>query len=248
MGRPVQASREQRTPIWGIANALAEYAVDGNDALAESAQDEGAPFWATLEERPGPAWLEIDLGAEYYLSAVRIAWLPPAIDLAGAARYRILVSDGPGQAWREAADRSDNKIGQRTEDRIDNFGRLLRVEVLDSSYVARGWPGGDRKIVGATEVSVHGGLLYSDSASLSVDHERHVVTVAGAKSAAALAAQLRAVNERCRLEVRRGEIPLPDSAVVADGDSVWVADLVQPGRRERYAITLASTADASAAP
>ena len=241
VGRPVQASREQRTPLWGIASALAEHAVDGEDAL------DGDPFWATMDRRSAPGWLQIDLGDEYYLSVARIAWLSPAINPAGAARYRILVSDGPGTAWRTAADRADNRIGHRTADEIDDLGRLVRVEVLDSSYVARDLPGaGDYKLIGATEVAVLGGLLYSDSASLSVDYERREISVAGPRTAAALSAQLRAVNERCALEVWRNQAPLPDSALVAAGDSVLVAETIQPGRRERYALALNAAAAGSA--
>ena len=238
-GRPVQASREQRTPIWGIADALAEYAVDGQATLAEDAQGTGGPFWATMGRDSGPGWLHIDLGAEYYLAEARVAWLSAAIAPAGAAQYRLFVSDGPGQPWRLAADRSDNKTGQRTTDTIDAFGRMLRVEVLDSSYVAKDLPGvGGYKFIGATEVAVHGGLLYSDSASLRVDYAKRVISVASSKSAAALAAQLRAVSARYTLAVWRGQAPLSPDAIIADGDAVLVSETVQPGQRERYALAL----------
>ncbi len=237
-GRTVRASREQRTPIWGIPSALATHAVDGNAELASDAQGADGPFWATMEPDSPPGWLEIDLGSEYYIASLHIAWLAPAINPNGAAKYQVALSDDAQTAWRVAVDRSDNQVSHRTVDRIDRLARALRVHVLDSSYVLHGLAGiGDYKLIGATEITVHGGLLYSDNAQVRVDYPGRSIAVS-ARPAAALKAQLRAVNAGYALAVWRGQEPLPDDALLADGDSVLVTENARPGRRERYRVTL----------
>ncbi len=245
LGRPVKASRELSHGMMGSPPAVASNVVDGNSRLdGESGE---VPFWITADPNQGPGWLKIDLGSRYYVDRVDASWLPTHINDKGTIKYSIDIADEMvesavvfAETYREVVDQRGNTTPLKTSDEISAVARYVRVNVLDSDYTFDVPVLGTFKLIGATEFSVYGGLVFSGT--LELDYSRHVISLANNSvlSVADLLSQLQAVESSAALQIWSGNSRLGNDDTVKAGDYLLVN---LPGdtslRKERYDFVVA---------
>ncbi|MFT5483811.1 MAG: beta-galactosidase, partial [Halieaceae bacterium] len=249
LGRPVKASRELTHGMMGNPPAAARNVVDGNDQLdGESGED---AFWITADPNQGPGWLKIDLGANYYIERLDAAWLPKNINEKGTVQYSIEIAEDVAtsavvfaETYREVVDQRDNKKPLRSSDQIGAVARYVRVHVLDSSYSYDVPILGTFKLIGATEFSVYGGVIFSES--LVIDYPQRQISVKTSAAAGltvdAIVAQLQAVAANTTLEIWSSGSRLNTHDTVKPGDYLLVSlpgDALQ--RKERYDFVMTET-------
>ncbi|PZX12372.1 beta-galactosidase/beta-glucuronidase [Palleronia aestuarii] len=222
-GRRVQANREGVGG--GLPDGPAALAVDGDAEFPTDMTDGG--FWHTRDVLQIPAWIKVDLGAEYYVSAVDVAWFDPDTTVEGTGSMTYRVDAAPeeersfavfNESYEPVFDDRETDEDGRTQDDVGQVARYIRVTIDSSDYymMRDGEPFQNK---GLTEMSVYGGLVYSDE--LDIDYRAKTIQ-AGSLSAEDVAAELQTIGDGSDVEIVDGAI------VVTAGDGQ---------RRERYEIT-----------
>jgi hypothetical protein len=176
-------------------------------------------------------WWKVDLGAEYYLQQIEIVW-PQHSEMIepGAMSYTVEVAgeftqtfDNFSETYTEVLDQRNNARVGTTVDKLGVTGRFVQVRLLQSGIVADTPLVGAYPIYGAEEITVTGGLLYSETMAIDY-HDRTVALPAGETD---LLAGLRAVAEGT-IEVRGADgAPLAEGVSPSIGDTLIVRDSSQ---------------------
>lgn len=248
VARDIKVDRELAHGMMGYPAAPARQVVDSNSDMSLSIDEmkdhEVASFWLTGDPGSQAAQLRIDLGADYYIDRLVASWLPKAITEGGAIKYTIDLARDIKldetvfvETYDVVIDRSNNIEPYRTEDAIQKVGRYLRVNTLESSYKVEIPLIGELVVVGATEFSVEGGLLYSTS--VDINYADHSITVPAGVSVAELTAQLQTVSADYALNAQLDGKTLTGDEALTPDHYISVASKQQDNmRKERYAIVL----------
>ena len=222
IGRRVQANREGVGG--GLPDGPAALAVDGAADFPVDMANGG--FWHTRDVLQIPAWIKVDLGAEYYIDTLDIAWLDPASSVEGTGLMTYRVDIAPeeersfavfNESYEPVLDARDTAETGRTQDDIDRVARYLRVTIDSSDYhmMRNGAPFQNKAL---TEMAVYGGLIHSDE--LEIDYRARTIE-AGSRPAEEVAGGLQTVSADDEVTVEDGAIVV----TAADGQ-----------RRERYEV------------
>jgi Glycosyl hydrolases family 2, TIM barrel domain/Glycosyl hydrolases family 2, sugar binding domain/Glycosyl hydrolases family 2/Domain of unknown function (DUF4982) len=248
VARPIKPSDQMSNGIMGYPAAPAYKAVDGSDDLSfdrDNISDlETTNFWLTGDPTGGSAHYKIDLGADYYIDRTVSTWLPDSINAQGTVQYTIELAANPTldettfvETYVNVVDRRNNTTALVTEDVIKKVGRYVRVNVLDSSYRVDIPIAGSLRLIGATELSVEGGLLFSDT--LKVDYRRHQLSVPSKTTVAELKRQIKLVSEEYSVQVMSDSAALTDNeSLTSDSYLVVASNKSSNPRRERYWINI----------
>lgn len=220
VARRVQANREGGGR--GLPFGPARLAVDGQDSFATDPGDGG--YWHSGDVLRIPAWIKVDLGAEYYIDTLETAWMDPATSAEGSGLMTYHVDIAPeetrsfavfNETYEPALPSRQSDASGHTSDRIGRVARYLRVTITASDfYMMRGGSPYQNKAI--TELSVLGGLIHSDE--VQIDYRDRTIA-AGGRSAEEVAALLNTAAKDDRIDVQDGAI------IVSASDNL---------RRERY--------------
>jgi len=237
IGRPVKANRELKHGMMGSPPAQASNAVNGNAELEPAEGKE--EFWITADPMQGPGWLKIDLGRDYFIDRLDSAWLPVSMGEQGTMQYTIDVAKQKlesavvfAETYHEAVDQRSNSQALRTTDAIGQIGRHVRINILDSSYAFDVPVLGRFKLIGATEFSVHGGLLYSDR--LTINYQQRTIAVASGFRVEQVRELLNAVPQNAQWQFYLNDKPLKPQDTLLAGSYLLLAANDDAQRRERY--------------
>jgi len=237
IGRPVKANRELKHGMMGSPPAQASNAVNGKDELQPVEGEE--EFWITADPMQGPGWLKIDLGRDYYIDRLDSTWLPVSMGEQGTVQYTIDVAKQKvesavvfAETYHEAVDQRSNRQPLRTTDTIGQVGRHVRINILDSSYAFDVPVLGRFKLIGATEFSVHGGLLYSDQ--LPINYQQHTIAITSDLRVKQVRELLNAVPTDAKWQFYLDDKPLNPEDILLAGSYLLLAANDDGQRRERY--------------
>lgn len=179
--RRVTANRELKKGVMGYPNGKASNANDGISSIDTEDLAE-VNFWITADPSAKRAWWKVDLGADYYIERVAIDWLPRVVTPEATVQYSIDLApdtgrgfDVIGEQFEMAVDGRNNTVKHRVEQDIGRIGRHVRVSIEKSDYAVDMSLMGKFTLVGMSEFSATGGLLYSDQ--FVVDYSQRTITV-----------------------------------------------------------------------
>jgi len=248
VARPIKTSAEMAHKVLGYPASPAYKAVDGSDDLHldEEAMSnaEVNNFWLTGDPSGGPGQIKIDLGADYYIDRAVSSWLPAAVTEQGTVQYTIELADDVAldetvffETYRTVVDQTNNDKPLKTTDSIKQVGRYVRINILASSYYIDLPVFGSLRLVGATEFSVEGGLLFSES--LAVDYQERRLSVPEKMTVAQLRRQVQLIGDEYFLTVESAGSALEDSQVLTEDHYLVVASNDHNNvRRERYSLAV----------
>jgi Glycosyl hydrolases family 2, TIM barrel domain/Glycosyl hydrolases family 2, sugar binding domain/Glycosyl hydrolases family 2/Domain of unknown function (DUF4982) len=248
VARPIKVDRELAHGIMGYPAAPAVKAVDGNDDISISREDASkldvSPFWLTGDPSGERGQIKIDLGADFYIDRLVSSWLPAAFTENGTMKYTVdLASDVTldetvfFETYQTIIDKTENEVSLRTKDSIEKVGRYIQVNMVDSSYVVDIPFLGELKLFGAAEISVEGGLLFSET--LTVDYRRHVISISPGVTAEKLKQQLSTISEEYSLTVEEGGRAVSENQPLTKDYYVVVASNNKGNaRKERYDLVM----------
>jgi Glycosyl hydrolases family 2, TIM barrel domain/Glycosyl hydrolases family 2, sugar binding domain/Glycosyl hydrolases family 2/Domain of unknown function (DUF4982) len=248
VARPIKVNAELAHGMMGYPAAPAYKAVDGESFVGMSFEEEKglevSPIWLTGDpsgKRGGQ--FKIDLGANYYIDRLDATWLSEEMGESGKMLYTIELAKDIAldetvfvETYETVVDKSDNDISHRTQDDIKQVARYVRINILDSSYFFEIPLFGKFKLVGATEFSVDGGLLFSEE--LSIDYNKKAIAIPHETTTGELKQSLQLVSQEYQLLLKQegkevdSDLPLTEQhyVVVASTDSTNT-------RKERYSLT-----------
>ncbi|BFM18120.1 hypothetical protein R50073_43030 [Maricurvus nonylphenolicus] len=257
VARPIKVNAELAHGMMGYPAAPAYKAVDG-EAVASVDMDaakelEVSPVWLTGDpsgNRGGQ--FKIDLGANYYIDSLEATWLSGEMSENGKMLYTIELAKDVAldetvfvETYETVVDKSDNEISHRTQDDIQKIARYVRINILDSTYFFEIPLIGKFKLVGATELSVDGGLLFSHA--LDVDYGSHVISIPRGMTMVELTENLQLVSDEYQLLLKQDGQIIDEGQPLTEQQYVVVAskDAVE-ARKERYALLFTDPAKAIA--
>jgi Glycosyl hydrolases family 2, TIM barrel domain/Glycosyl hydrolases family 2, sugar binding domain/Glycosyl hydrolases family 2/Domain of unknown function (DUF4982)/F5/8 type C domain len=184
VGKPVWASSEISGEMSiGPFDMPEMSAARANDGVVNSDPDQGmldANIWMTMGGKNH--WWKVDLGTEYYLDSIEITWPQHASLLEqGAMTYSVDIAadfqqtfDVFSESYQEVVDQRGNQRPNTTQDPLGVTGRFVQVRLHKSGIHSDTPLVGKYPVYGAEEITVLGGLLYSET--LEVDYrERSIV-------------------------------------------------------------------------
>ena len=243
VGKPVWASSEIAADISiGPIDIPVMSAAKANDGIVKVTSEglTDVNLWNTMGG--SSHWWKVDLGADYYLERIEIVW-PQHSSLieAGSMEYSVETAQHFEQTFNvfsetytERVDGRDNKRSGTTRDTIGAVGRFVQVRLHKSGIFSDTPLVGKYPIYGAEEITVLGGLLYSDK--LDIDYQQHTVRIATSLLVGEVRSQLQSVGNRdLQLRDDSGNI-LQGQARIDAGAQIIVQDV--SGRLvEKYTVT-----------
>ena len=202
VAKPVWASSEIASDISiGPLDIPEMSASKANDGIVKESSEglTDVNIWNTMGG--SSHWWKVDLGAEYYLDSIEIVW-PQHSSLIepGPMQYSVETAkqfeqtfDVFAETYTELVDRRDNSQSGTTSDPLGTVGRFVRVRLHNSGILAKTPMIGDYPVFGAEEITVRGGLLYSNE--LKIDYKQRTVALPGSDTAASIMAKLGVVGE-----------------------------------------------------
>lgn len=251
VARPIKVNAELAHGMMGYPAAPAYKAVDGEAVASvdmDAAKELGvSPVWLTGDpsgNRGGQ--FKIDLGANYYIDSLEATWLSEAMSENGKMLYTIELAKDVAldetvfvETYETVVNQSDNDISHRTLDVINQVARYVRINILDSSYFFDIPLFGKFKLVGATEFSVAGGLLFSDS--LDVNYHNKTISLPQGMTIADLRESLQVVDPQYQLLIEhegahKRELGMSDEVLSNQHYLVVASEKLDNARKERYAL------------
>lgn len=161
----------------------------------------------------GPHWWKVDLGAEYYIDHVEIVW-PQHIDMlnVGAMAYSIESAknfkqtfDVFSETYQLVVDQNSNTIAGTTTDSIQQSARFIRVKLHQTATYADAPIVGKYPIYGAEEISVIGGLIYSNEKL--IDYKNKYINKASINTVSDIVDKIKPItNARFKVVDQQGKL------------------------------------------
>ncbi len=182
--KPASASAEIATPLSiGILDIPAMAATNANDGIVTGPVDdlEQVNIWNAMGK--GPHWWKVDLGTEYYIDHIKITWPKSMESLTpGPMSYSIEAArnfkqtfDNFSETYHQVVDQKSNTEVGVTQDKLGVNARFIRLRLHDTQTFADAPIVGKYPIFGAEEITVVGGLIYSES--VPIDYQKKTVTI-----------------------------------------------------------------------
>ncbi len=214
-------------------------AAKANDNIITGMVDdmEKVNIWNAMGK--APHWWKVDLGAEYYIDRVEIVW-PQHIDMlnVGPMAYSIESAkdfkqtfDVFSESYQVAVDKEQNTVIGTTSDSIAKKARFIRVKLLKTQTYADAPIVGKYPIYGAEEISVIGGLIYSDA--LTIDYSDKVIDKHGYNTAAEVLANINSLDEYSITLLNKDQQIIAPNTVITK-DTVLVVEQNKGVLREKY--------------